>query len=489
MLCLSLFALALPARTDAQPQQRPLDFDIQDIIDNPATSNAWWGVYVVDLKSGETIYAENAGRSFMPASGTKLYTTAAALDLLGPDYRYKTQLFADGAIERGVLSGNLIVRGAGDPSLGSVEFDKPPMHVFHAWADALYAAGVTRVTGDIIGDDDIFDDTPLGNSWAWDDEVYGYSAQASGLSFHDNAVNVAIAAREYGESAAVTWTPATTSFVTVLNATRTIAQDAPLKEGYDRARGTNRIELSSEVPVGRTDTESIAVHNPSLFFVHVLREVLVGRGVSVGGTVVDVDDLSIKPNYPALRRLATYLSPPLADIVTVINKHSQNLYAELVMRTIGTENPVDEEGLAAGSAEMGIAAAMETFLAADIDTSRLQLVDGSGLSRKNLATPAMTVQLLQYMAGHADTRVRSTFENSLAVGGQSGTLEYRLRSASTRVRAKTGSLGNVSSLSGYLDTRKGRRLAFSIVCNHYTVPTRTIRRAQDRIVTALVRGR
>ncbi len=486
MHCLFLFALAQPARTDAQPQQRPLEFDIQDIIDDTATNNAWWGVYAVDLNSGEAIYADNAGRSFIPASGTKLYTTAAALDLLGPDYRYKTQLFADGAIERGVLSGNLIVRGAGDPSLGSVEFDQPPTHVFHAWADSLHAAGVTRVAGDIIGDDNIFDDTPLGNSWAWDDEVYGYSAQASGLSFHDNAVNVAIAAREYGESAAVTWSPAATSYVTVLNATRTIARGAALKEGYDRAQGTNRIELSSEVPVGRIDKESIAVHNPTLFFVHALREVLIDRGISVGGTLVDVDDLSIRPNYPALRRLATYLSPPLADLVTVINKHSQNLYAELVLRTIGTEHPVDDEDLDAGSAEMGIAAAMETFLAAGIDTSRLQLVDGSGLSRMNLATPAMTVQLLQFMAGHADTRVRSTFENSLAVGGQSGTLEHRLRSVSARVRAKTGSLGNVSSLSGYLDTRKGRHLAFSIVCNHFTVPTRTIRRAQDRIVTALV---
>ena len=459
--------------------------EIQDVIDDRTFSNAWWGVYVVDMGSGETVYAENAGRSFVPASGTKLFTTAAALDLLGSDYRYETQLFTDGVVQQGVLHGSLIVRGAGDPSVGGARSGTPRIGIFQAWADSLAAAGIAHVSGDIVADDDIFDDTPLGHDWAWDDEVYGYSAQISGLSFHDNTVDISVQARLPGETGVVSWAPLNTSYVTLHNATRTIEAGAQLQEGYQRIRGSNRIILSSQVPQGRTDTEAIAIDNPSLFFAHVLREVLLQRGIGVSGAAVDVDALSIKPQYASLRRLATHRSAPLADIVKIINTFSQNLYAEQVLRTIGTEHPSANESLPPGSAAMGIAAAMRTFSAAHLDTNRLQLVDGSGLSRKNLVTPTMIVQLLQYMADHPDDRVRFTFEASLAVGGKDGTLAGRFTSGHLHVRAKTGTLGNVSSLSGYVDTLRGRRLAFSIVCNHYSVPARRVRRAQDRIVALL----
>ncbi len=480
--------LTLSLQADAQPHWHSLEHEIGEITKRPATGNAWWGIYVVDLGTGQPVYDENAGRSFMPASGTKLYTTAAALEQLGPDYQYRTQLFADGTVADSVLYGSLIVRGAGDPTLGSTQLDAPFAHVFLAWADSLRAAGITHITGDIVGDDDIFDDTPLGDSWAWDDEVYGYAAQISGLSFHDNAIDIAIKAAAAGSAATVSWEPLATSYVTILNDTRTVRADAALEEGYRRLPGTNTVHLYSEVPEGQTDRESIAVHNPTGFFVHVLHEVLVSQGIDIGGRGVDVDDLLDKPDYDTLQRLASYTSPPLSAIVRVINKESQNLYAELLLRTIGRKHPMMDEDLAESSAEMGLAAAMETYAAAAIDTSRLQLVDGSGLSRKNLVTPAMTVGLLQYMANHADPRIRTAFENSLAVGGQDGTLQHRFRSSAGMIRAKTGSLGSVSSLSGYLRTRTGRRLAFSFVCNHYTVPASEVRRAMDHIAATLISG-
>ena len=479
LLCVSI----LPAW--AQPQRIPLTTALQRIVDTPEFANAWWGVHVTDLETGEVIFSENASRSMIPASNTKLFTTAAALDQLGPEHRYETRLYADGKIHDGTLDGNLIIQGAGDPTVGGEAFGEPRTGVFMAWADSLRKAGIMHITGDLVGDDDIFDDVPLGNSWAWDDEVYGYSAQQSGLSFHDNVIDVQIKSRSPGQPGVVSWEPIATSYVTVHNATRTIAPNRRLQEGYHRDPGTNRITLFSEVPQGYADTESIAVHNPTLFFVHVLREVLIRQGISIDGRAVDIDDLSIRPRYEAYRRVASHRSPPVTDLVRIINKESQNLYSEQLLRTLGTTYPEDSDKLIPGSTEMGLAAAMHTYAKADVDTSRLQLVDGSGLSRKNLVTPVMVVQLLQYMARHPNARVRNAFDRSLAVGGKDGTLEYRFRGGNADVRGKTGSLGNVSALSGYIHTSSGRHLAFAILCNHYTARARSVHRAQDRIVHLL----
>jgi D-alanyl-D-alanine carboxypeptidase/D-alanyl-D-alanine-endopeptidase (penicillin-binding protein 4) len=229
--------------------------------------------------------------------------------------------------------------------------------------------------------------------------------------------------------------------------------------------------------------------NPTLFFVHVLREAFLQAGIGVAGQPVDVDDLSIKPDYTAegYQRVAVHASPPLADIIAVVNKRSQNLYAEQILRTLAAERPIDDEGLEPGSAEMGIAAAMKTFAAASIDTSAIELVDGSGLSRLNLVTPEMTMALLSYMWNHPDTAVRAAFYDSLPIGGQDGTLEYRFREGLARgkVRAKTGTVSNVSSLSGYLPAADGTPLAFVLMCNHHTLKSREVRQAQDRVVHEL----
>ncbi len=476
---------AVAPLSDAQPMRRPLELEIQDILDRNTGASAWWGVYVADVRTGEVFYGENASRSFIPASVTKLFTTAAALELLGPDFRYDTRLLADGVLENGVLEGNLVVRGSGDPTIGSQEYATPPMTVFKAWADSLKARGITRISGDIIGDNDLFADTPLGSNWAWDDEVYGYSAQISALSFHDNVVEVVIRGGAEGSAGIVSWEPGGTGYVQVQNATVSVAQGQRLQEGYDRARGTNRIRLRSQVPAGSTDRESIAIHNPTLFFVHVLREVLLQEGISIGGNAIDTDELSIKPSYASLMRVASHRSPPLSDIVRVINKESQNLYAELLLRTVAATYPLLKRTLEHGSANMGVAVAKQIFARAEIDTSRLQLVDGSGLSRKNLVTPFMAVRLLRYMSQHPDMAVRTAFTASLAVGGKDGTLDYRFRAGRTTVLAKTGSMGNVSTLSGYVDTAGGRRLAFALFCNHFTGSVRPVRQTQDQLVTLL----
>ncbi len=506
-----LLAFLLAASGSARPagaQQAPrtpeqLARAIDAVLDAQVFENASWGVMVVDLEAGETLYRRNAEKSFVPASNVKLYTTAAALDRLGPDYRYHTRLYARGPVVDGVLQGDLVVRGAGDPAFGGRydpetgrwrEFYDPTM-IFRAWADSLRAAGITAVAGGVIGDDDVVDDEPLGLGWNWDDLTYYYAAQMSGLSFGDNVVQVEITGRQPGQRGAVTWHPYETDYVEIVNETQTARAGTAIREGYHRAPGTNRIRLYSRVPAGGVDTEEITVDNPTRFTAHVLRETLRRDGLRVDGEVTDVDDLDARPDYTdgSLRLVAGYTSLPLRDLARIVNKASQNLYAEMMLKTLGAERPAADATSDAdpGSTAMGLAAAAETFARAGIDVGRLQLVDGSGLSRRNLVTPEMTMALLRYAWTHHDPAVRTAFYESLPVAGVDGTLRNRMQSGPVfrNVRAKTGSLGNVSSLSGYVHDADGRPLAFVMMSNHHTTPSRRVRDAQDAIAALLARFR
>lgn len=469
----------------------PLKAALDPILDASPMENAWWGAVVVDVESGDVLYTRNGGRSFVPASNAKLFTTAAALDLLGPDYRWVTNVYIDGNVVHGELQGNLIVRGSGDPSIGARYSNGDPTRVFRAWADSLRRAGIRVIRGDVIGDDDVFDDVPYGEAWSWDDEQFAYATAINGLPFNDNVIDVTITARRASEPGNVSWEPDRTDYVVIVNRTITTQSGTRLKEGYKRRRGTNIIELTSKVPQGRIDHESLSVHNPTGYFVHVLRQTLQREGIAIDGRAVDVDELSIRPQYsnPRYRRIASYQSPPLSVIAETVNTESQNLYAELLLRTLGVEMPLQNSGnRETGSAEAGLQVAQATYLAAGVDTSRLQLVDGSGLSRKNLVTPNMTAALLRYMASHEEAAVREAFIGSLAVGGQTGTLAWRFRNG-PEVRAKTGSLGNISSLAGYVTSQSGALLVFVLMCNNHTVKQSVIRRTQDRVVTRVATWR
>jgi len=487
-----LFFLCGLSPVIAQPKSSLSD-SIDRILDAEAFRNASWGVRIVDLSSGDIIYQHNARRSFVPASNAKLYTTLSALEQLGPDFRYQTLLYATGPVTDGILHGNLVVRGSGDPVIGGRFNNDDRTATFRAWADSIKNAGITQIQGDIIGDDDIFDDQPLGNGWSWDDEPYWYSAEISGLSYNDNCIDVSIQGQKNGMPGIVSWEPSQTDYVRVVNRTVTSSAGSSLKEGYARTAGTNTLVLSSMVPEGQVDTESLTISNPTLYFTHVLRETLLHEGIAILGNAVDVDDVPIKPTYDnvGFRRLATHASPPLTDIVAVINKESQNLYAEQLLKTIAAEAPTDDERLVPGSAEMGIAAEMATFVRAGIDTSRIQLIDGSGLSRMNLVTAEMTGQILDYAWNHPNPRVREAFFDSLPVGGTDGTLENRLSDPKLigRVHAKTGTVSNVSTLSGYVRSDSGVTYDFVIMANYFTVRTSVVRDAQDSIVQMIVSDR
>lgn len=455
-------------------------------------AGAFWGIEVANLRTGRRLFQHNANHVFTPASNVKLLTAAAALKRLGPDFRYQTGVYMDGPVRNGVLHGNVIVRGNGDPTIGGYEQRGDPTQVFRRWADSLKEAGISHIRGDIIGDDDPFSDVPLGEEWSWDDLPYSYAAEINGLVFSTNTIEMNVTGRVPGAPARISWDPLQTDFVQVRNQTRTVPADSSADEEYDRSLEANTFRVSSRVHPDEIQQETLAITEPTQYFTHAFREILLRRGISMNGQGVDVDQMPIKPNYDAesTRRVATYRSPPLRTIVRTMNRESQNLYAEQLLRTLAVVNPPDtaSETLTVGSAALGTLAVESELAEADVDTSRVQLVDGSGLSRKNYVSPRAITRLLEHMWVDVGPTHSSAFYESLPTGGEEGTLEYRFREgapAGGNVQAKTGTLSHVSALSGYVNTRQGTPLSFVVFCNHHLAESNQVRAAQDAIVNTL----
>ena len=471
--------ICILANASAAQPDGELASQIEAILGTDEMSNALWGVSVADAQTGEVLLEQNADLSMVPASITKLFTTAAALDILGPSFRYRTNLYTSSTIQNGVLMGDIIVRGAGDPTIGLEPEDRGPMAPFRDWLDSLRTHGIERIEGNIVGDDSAFDDTAWGSDWAWDDLVYGYAAETSGLSYHGNAVQVTLTARTVGQPALISLRPKGSGYLEILNFSNATASDTRLHDEYRRMPGTNQVEIFADLPVGSSRSVSLSVPNPALFFVRTMHDLLEAAGMPVDGGILDIDSMPTNPSYDSdsLRIVASWDSPTLSSMVREINKESNNLWAEAVLRTLSIDTPK--------STNDGLEQSKHFYATAGIDTARLQLVDGSGLSRKNLVTPRMVTTLLHHMTHHPDLAVRRTFEESLAIGGVDGSLSHRFTNTVVDVRAKTGTLGNVSGLAGIIATANGRRLHFALICNNYTIPTRQVRRAQDAVVTLL----
>jgi len=498
--CVVSFAVVLGLTSAAEAQQpapgaKAAQSTIRQAVTNTIEAEpyagAFWGVEVTNLRTGRRLFQHNSNHLFTPASNMKLLTAAAALKRLGPSYRYETGLYVDGPIRNGVLRGNVIVRGSGDPTIGGYEQRSSPTTVFQDWADSLKAAGISRIEGAIIGDDDPFSDVPLGDGWSWNDVPYSYAAEVNGLVFNTNTIDLEVRGRRSGMPAQITWAPFETDFVRVINRTRTVPRDSSSDEEYDRPFGDNTFTVRSRLHPYETQKETLTITEPTRYFTHVLRSVLLQEGISVDGRGVNVDATPITPQYEAdsVRQVGTYRSPPLHQIVRTMNRESQNLYAEQLLRTLAVVNRPNttSEKLTKGSADLGTLAVRSELAAAGIDTSRVRLVDGSGLSRKNYVSPQALTRLLEYMWVDATPDQSSAFYDALPIGGKNGTLKYRFRGAPAEgnVRAKTGTLTGASALSGYVTTAGGTPLSFVIFCNHHLAEANEVRAAQDAIVNVL----
>jgi serine-type D-Ala-D-Ala carboxypeptidase/endopeptidase (penicillin-binding protein 4) len=459
-----------PARSVLRLQQ-----DIQTILAAPPLERSQWGIVVSSLKTSEPLYALNGGKLLMPGSTMKLVTLAAAAERLGWDYAFDTRVVATGHVVAGVLEGDVVLIGSGDPSI----MDADGALMFASVADALRSRGVHSIAGRILGDDSVFDDEAYGPGWAWDDLAGRDGVAVSGLQYNENMVQAVVSAGStVGTTATLTFSPVSGS-PAVDNRVLTTSDDTAPTITARRSPEHGHLQLGGSIPIGSPPlTRSVAVDNPTLFFATALRYGLIAAGIRVGGPPVDLDDVTDPPPAENGTLLWTHRSPPLSTLAIRLMKSSQNLYAESLFKAIGgsTGVPTFEGGRTTAG---GIVSPW------GVAPTGLVQVDGSGLSRYNYVTADTLVAILTHV--ERDSRLREPFETSLPIAGQDGTLVTRMTgtAAAGNAQAKSGTLANVRSLAGYVTTRDGERLVFAIIANNYGTMPEIALEAIDAIVVKL----
>lgn len=476
-------------------------------ISQPRFGAATWGIKIVSLDSGKTLFEQNPQKYFNPASNAKLYTAALALDRLGADFRIKTSLYSTTRPDaNGVLKGDLLVYGRGDPTMAARLNDGDYWKPLDPLVAQVVNAGVRHVEGDLVGDESFFAGPPFGSGWEWDDLQAHYGAEVSALTINDNAIDLFVKpAERVGLPCRITTGPIT-SLVTIINRTQTTAKGADTRISVYRPAGANVIYVSGRAAInGAGYTGSYAIHNPAGLFVSMFKEALARRGVTVTGRgrTIDWKYREVTPlDQTRLVEIGSVESMPMKDVVRETLKPSQNLWAQLLLLQVGAavgdagreveqsgrddttkgsrgaegatgrgaplraSAPTSRTELALTSEELGVES-MQDFLAqAGIKEGEVLLEEGSGLSRRDVITPNATIALLVFMSRH---RLFEAYRNALPIAGVDGTLERRMQGtpAAGNVRAKTGSLRYVFTMSGYVTTASSERLAFSIMLNNY----------------------
>lgn len=430
------------------------------------TDKGEWGLLIADAATGEILYEQNADRYFVPASNMKLFTTALALTKLGPGYRFHTTLETSGTISNGVLTGNVVLVGRGDPNLSNrkfpyqlkEEFDGPPEKVLAELADGLVAKGVKEISGDVIGDDSYFPRERYPSGWEIDDMVWEYGAAISSIVVDDNTVTLTLAPGDQpGSPVQSNESPATPDFL-VQNDVVTSAPDVKPDLTLTREPGSSLVVVKGTMPAGSAPRKLVlAVEEPAQHAATVLKRLLEDRGVRVDGVARARHEAPKTQGDPTV--LAEHVSVPLSDAVTLINKISQNLHAEMLLRTVARQG-----GMWATDDDL-MKVPQDFYASAGIDPDDLIQSDASGLSRHDLLTPRAIVALLTFAQKQPWF---DTYFNSLPVAGVDGTLEDRMKNtiAAGHIHAKTGSVVHVRTLSGFADTQSGRRLIFSFLSNN-----------------------
>jgi len=471
---------------------------IEEIARQPALVPGFFAVKIVSLDTGLVIYEQGANKFVRPASNMKLYTVAAALERLTPDYHFITSVYAKDKPDDGKIKGDLIVYGRGDPSFATRFNTGDYFKGVNDLADRIVAAGVKRVKGDLVGDESYFNGAPPGSGWEWEDLQWSYGAQVSALTINDNAIDLTVKPGEKVGAAAVITSGPPATFMTIANRATTGPKGSKSELQLYRRLGANTLEVSGSLPLGDSGFNgSVAVPDPALAFATMLRDALVKRGVKIDGRVRTVDarsGASIVPNpllaqiqttnvspQPLPVEIASLQSPPFSLIAAHTLKPSQNLYTEIILRTLGKLTGVSASQT---NEEAGLIVVRNFLRQAGASESDLALNDGSGLSRNDMITANATVQLLTFMSKH---RYFAQFRDALPIAGVDGTLRTRMRGtpAEGNLRAKTGSLSSVASLSGYVTTAAGEHLAFSMMLNNYPDAAALRRDSIDAIAVLL----
>ena len=443
----------------------------------PEWRSAHWGILVVDPGRGETLYARNADKLFVPASNQKLVTGATALAQLGVDYRWTTTLLARGAVRNGVLEGDLVARGDGDPSI-SAHMRGDALAPLRALGDSLRARGVTRVRGRVAAAASPFTDSPLGFGWAWDDLDEPYSAGIDALYFNEGFTEIVVKAGAHaGDAARATTRPAATypslivramTVARPTSAADSVARRTALTAGFDSSRAG--VLVSGTIVEGDSAVIELAFRDLRAAYLAALREALRSTGIRIDEARTDTT--------ARLDSLVAMRSPTLREILPYFEKPSQNQIGELLYKTLALH------ATGVGRADSAQQVVGRQLVAWGAATDGFAVRDGSGLSRHDFVSPRTLVRVLDAMRRHPDFRV---FYDALPVAGVDGTIGRRMRgtAAQGNVHAKTGFVDKARSLSGYVTTADGHLLLFSALCNNYSVPTSAVERVQDALAVRL----
>ena len=471
---------ATPSTGNTVPAREQLRRELQSLFTAPHISHAQWGVNFYSLPNTETLYSLNAGQFMIPASNQKILTTAVAAERLGWGFRFTTRVLATGPLDDdGTILGDVVVTGNGDPTINPRHPER--WRAFDDWAAALRARGVKIINGSLIGDDNAFAEPGWGVGWAWDNLQYGYGAPPSALQYNENQVEVMIGPGMSPDTRAIITTSPYGSGLVVDHDVITIAADGETRIDVARVPGTAFLRVRGQIAAGaKPVTLTASVDNPTRFYLAALREALARYGIFVAGGIADVDELRAPPALDGLTELLVDSSPPLAEIIDVTMKWSRNIYAETLL--LATAEPGQPATGTGGLEQMG--ETLSTWgVMPDVYLSR----DGSGLSRYNYVTAEALTRLLTYLWN--DSRHAEPFQAALPVAGVSGSLAARMKGtpAEGRVRAKTGTLSNVRTLSGYATTVRGETIVFSILANNFHVPAADIDAVMERALNLVVR--
>ena len=519
LLLLTSVGHAAPPKT---PPKAALAKTIAAILADPAVSRAHWGISVV-TPEGHPIYVLNEGQSFEPASNAKLFTTATAFALLSPESHLATNVIARGILDAdGTLHGDIVLQGGGDPSIsgrawpdtGKTARPNPPLQPLEDLADQIAKAGlVHKVTGNVVGDDSWFRFERYGSGWAWDDLQWDYGAPISALTVNDNVVYLDLMPGvKPGDPVAASWNPAVPYYALESTAV-TVASSPKADLGLDRQPGSKIVRLFGTIPVNSKGVHlAIAIEDPAEFAALAFRQMLTVHGVTVDGNAAAQHDLSLSTadfveesrtplpaplslNAASLRALsgpaavasstsqsvkllASRTSPPLSQDLTVINKHSQNLHTELLLRDLGKAILND------GSIAAGARVVRQFLTQIGIDPGDFLFYDGSGLSPQDLITPRAATTLLAYAARQP---WGEAFRATLPIAGVDGSLAERFEKSPVKGKffAKTGTFSEVNALSGYLLAASGKTVIVSILCNDHDPTSDATHKAADKIVEAI----
>lgn len=462
---------SLQNKTSIKNNLIELRTELEDIFGDPNFSNAFWGVSIQSLKTGETVYKLNPDKLFKPASLIKLFTTSNALLLLGSRYRYHTEFYIDGDVSKGILNGNLFITGNGDPTI--IIEDS-----FEHWIDSLNNKGIYSIKGNVIANDGNFKQDKYGEGWLAEYMENWFAPTTGAFCLNKNSIEIIIEPTQIHQPVQIRFNTEFIEDYEVINHVVTSTKNSAVDINVIRI-GNNIIELIGNIPVtAEPYSVFIPVNNASQYFVNSFYEYLLDEGVEITGSALKLDEY--EKNYDTNNLLLLFVnkSEPLAKIISEINKKSDNLLAEQLLKTIGYEI------YGYGSTSNGIKAVKELKQGMGINPNNFIMADGSGLSSYNLITPKQVVNLLAYMYRSSEF---DSFYKSLAIAGYDGTLLDRMKGtkAENNFRGKSAFLENSRGLAGYIRTADGEPLALALIVNNFLVPSQLANYIQDKVCNRL----